>query len=62
MPVKNQILKLLAFAKRHPVISAETYLFGWHASGHKQARSDLDLGALFHKHVDGFTKINLETE
>jgi len=57
----NQISKVAAFAKDHPVISA-IYLFGSHASGHERSRSDVDLGVLFNRDLDGFTRINFETE
>ena len=58
---RNQISKVAAFAKGHPIISA-IYLFGSHASGHARSRSDVDLGVLFKRDVNGFTRINLETE
>jgi predicted nucleotidyltransferase len=58
---KDQINKIVAFAKAHPEISA-IYLFGSHAVGHPRSKSDIDLGILFLKDVDGFTRINLETE
>lgn len=58
---KDQITKIVAFAKSNPLISA-IYLFGSHASGHERSRSDVDLGVLFNRDVDGFTKVNLETE
>ena len=55
------ISKVEAFAKDHPDISA-VYLFGSYATGHQRKRSDLDLGVLFNKDVDGFKRIDLETE
>ena len=58
---KDQIEKIIAFAKSYPVISA-IYLFGSHASGHERSKSDIDLGVLFNEDVDGFTRINMETE
>lgn len=58
---KDQITKIVAFAKSHPLISA-IYLFGSHASGHERSRSDVDLGVLFHRDIDGFTRVDLETE
>ena len=58
---KDKIIKIVAFAKAHPVISA-IYLFGSHAIGHPRSKSDVDLGILFNKDVDGFTRINIETE
>ena len=58
---KDKINKIVAFAKAHPEISA-IYLFGSHAVGHPRSKSDIDLGILFLKDVDGFTRINLETE
>jgi predicted nucleotidyltransferase len=58
---RNQIAKVVAFGKDHPVISA-IYLFGSQASGHERSKSDVDLGVLFNREVDGFTRINLETE
>ena len=38
------------------------YLFGSHASEHDRPKSDIDLGVLFSDDVDGFTRINMETE
>ncbi len=58
---KDQIVRIEAFAKAYPVISA-IYIFGSHASGHERSRSDIDLGVLFNEDVDGFTRINMETE
>lgn len=55
------IFRVAAFAKGHPDIAA-IYLFGSHATGHERSRSDVDLGVLFNRDVDGFTRINLETE
>ena len=58
---KNQIEKIAAFARLYPVISA-IYLFGSHASGYEKSKSDIDLGVLFNEDVDGFKRIDLETE
>lgn len=58
---KDQIEKIVAFARAHPMISA-IYLFGSHASEHDRPKSDIDLGVLFSDDVDGFTRINMETE
>jgi len=58
---KDQIAKIIAFARAYPVISA-IYLFGSYASGHERSKSDIDLGVLFNEEVDGFTRINMETE
>lgn len=58
---KNQILKLINFAKDRPAISA-LYLFGSHATGHERSGSDVDLGILFNQNVDGFTRIDLENK
>jgi predicted nucleotidyltransferase len=58
---KNQITKIVNFARAHPEISV-IYLFGSHAVGHQRSRSDIDLGILFSKNVEGFMRINLETE
>ncbi len=58
---KDQIEKIIAFAEQYPVISA-IYLFGSHASGHGRTKSDIDLGVLFNEDMDGFTRINMETE
>jgi len=58
---KDQITKIVTFARAYPLISA-IYLFGSHASSHERPRSDVDLGALFNRDVDGFTRVNLETE
>jgi predicted nucleotidyltransferase len=58
---KDQISIIAAFAKAYPVISV-IYLFGSHASGRDRSRSDIDLGVLFNDDVDGFTRINMETE
>ncbi len=58
---KNQIEKIVAFARAYPVISA-IYLFGSHASGYERSKSDIDLGVLFHEDVNGFKRIDLETE
>jgi predicted nucleotidyltransferase len=55
------ISEVEAFAKAHPDIAA-VYLFGSHASGHQRKRSDLDLGVLFNRDIDGFRRIDLETE
>jgi len=52
---KDQIAKIIAFAGAYPVISA-IYLFGSHASEHERSKSDIDLGVLFVKDVDGFNK------
>jgi predicted nucleotidyltransferase len=49
------------FATSHPDIAA-VYLFGSHATGRQRKRSDLDLGVLFNKEIDGFERIDLETE
>ena len=58
---KDQIASIVDFAKAYPVISA-IYLFGSYASGHERSRSDIDLGVLFNEDMDGFKKINMETE
>jgi predicted nucleotidyltransferase len=58
---KDQIAKIVAFAKAQPMISA-IYLFGSYASEHHRPKRDIDLGVLFSGDVDGFTRINLETE
>ena len=58
---KDQTTKIINFAKAHPEISA-VYLFGSHAVGRPRSKSDIDLGILFIKDVDGFTRINIETE
>lgn len=58
---KKQIAGIVDFAKAYSVISA-IYLFGSHASGHERSRSDIDLGVLFTKEVNGFTRIDMETE
>lgn len=58
---KDQITKITDFARAHPEVSA-IYLFGSHAVGHPRSRSDIDLGVLFTKDVDGFMRINMETE
>ncbi len=58
---KDQIAKIVAFAKAQPMISAIS-LFDSHASEHDRPKSDIDLGVLFSDDVDGFTRINLETE
>ena len=58
---KNQVAKIVRFAESHPTISA-VYLFGSFASGHPKAKSDIDLGVLFFEDVDGFARINMETE
>jgi len=58
---KDQTAKIVNFAKAHPDISA-IYLFGSHAIGHPKSKSDIDLGILFNKDVNGFTRINMETE
>jgi len=58
---KDQTTTIINFAKAHPIISA-IYLFGSHAVGHPRSKSDIDLGILFVKDVDGFTRINMETE
>jgi uncharacterized protein len=53
--------KIEAFAQGHPDISA-IYLFGSHAKGHERSKSDVDLGVLFNRDLDGFERVNLETE
>ena len=58
---RDQIAKIEAFVKTYPVISA-IYLFGSHESGHERKKSDVDLGILFNEDVDGFTRIDIETE
>jgi len=58
---KDQIAKITNFARAHPGISA-AYIFGSYAAGHPRSKSDIDLGILFIKDVDGFTRINIETE
>ena len=55
------ISKVEAFATAHPNIAA-VYLFGSHAAGLQRKRSDLDLGVLFNKEMDGFKRIDLETQ
>ncbi len=58
---KDQITKITNFARSHPEISA-IYLFGSHAFGYQRSKSDIDLGIVFLNNVDGFTRINMETE
>ena len=58
---KDQIEQIVDFAEAHPEISA-VYLFGSHASGKERLKSDIDLGVLFDGEVDGFERIDLETE
>ncbi|RLB28471.1 MAG: nucleotidyltransferase domain-containing protein [Deltaproteobacteria bacterium] len=58
---REQVDKITAFAKARPVISA-IYLFGSHASGRERPKSDIDLGVVFRRDVDGFERINMETE
>jgi predicted nucleotidyltransferase len=58
---KDQVTKITNFAKAHPEISA-VYVFGSYAAGHPRSKSDIDLGILFIKDVDGFTRVNRETE
>ena len=58
---KDQTAKIFNFTKAHPDISA-IYLFGSQAIGHPILKSDIDLGILFNKGVNGFTRINMETE
>jgi len=58
---KDQTAKIVNFAKAYPEISA-VYLFGSHALGHPRSKSDIDLGILFHKDMDAFTRINMDTE
>ena len=57
----KQIDGITNFAKSHFEIAA-VYLFGSHASDHERARSDIDLGILFIDDMDGFKRIDLETE
>jgi predicted nucleotidyltransferase len=57
----DQFEKVAKFAKSYSAISA-IYLFGSHASGHERPRSDIDLGVLFNEDMDGFKRIDLETE
>ncbi|MBW2332913.1 MAG: nucleotidyltransferase domain-containing protein [Deltaproteobacteria bacterium] len=52
---------MVNFAKAYPEISA-VYLFGSHALGHPRSKSDIDLEILFHKDMDAFTRISMETE
>lgn len=56
----EQIGKILNFSRAHSEISA-VYLFGSHAAGHPRSKSDVDLGVLFSKNVNGFTRIDMET-
>ena len=58
---KDQIAKIIGFAKAHPEIAA-IYLFGSYASGHARPKSDIDLGVLFIENVDCFVRVNMETE
>jgi predicted nucleotidyltransferase len=58
---KDQIASIVDFAEAYPVISA-IYLFGSHATGHERSRSDIDLGVLFNEDVDGFKRIDMETD
>ena len=58
---KEQIAQIVGFARAYPVIAA-MYLFGSHASGYARSKSDIDLGIPFHGDVDGFKRINMETE
>ena len=58
---KDQIARIINFARGHSKISV-IYLFGSHATRHHRSKSDIDLGILFVKDVDGFTRIGLETE
>lgn len=55
------IAAIEAFAQAHADIAA-VYLFGSYATGDQKKRSDLDLGVLFNKEIDGFERINLETK
>ena len=57
----SQIEKIVDFAKTKPEISV-IYLFGSHASDHERRGSDIDLGVLFNESVDGFKRIDMETE
>jgi uncharacterized protein len=61
MLASDQITTIINFSKAHPEISV-IYLFGSHAVGHPRSKSDVDLGVLFSKDVDGFARINMETE
>ena len=54
---KNQIDKIIDFAKDRPGISV-VYLFGSHATGHERKKSDIDLGVLFNEEIDGFRRIH----
>jgi len=58
---KDQIAKIIGFAEAHPEIAA-IYLFGSYATGHSRPKSDIDLGILFVEDVDGFARVNMETE
>lgn len=53
--------KIIDFAKARPEISV-MYIFGSHALGHERKGSDIDLGILFNKDMDGFRRIEMETE
>ena len=53
--------KLVGYARANPDIAA-VYLFGSYAAGRQRKRSDLDLGILFHREIDGFARIDMETE
>ncbi len=57
----SMIQKVAALSEGHPDISA-MYLLGSYGSGHERSRSDVDLGVLFNRDVDGFKRIELETE
>jgi predicted nucleotidyltransferase len=61
MLTDDQITKIVNFSEAHSDISA-VYLFGSHALGYARSKSDIDLGIFFHKDMDGFTRITIETE
>jgi hypothetical protein len=58
---KDQIAKIVDFARAKHEISS-LYLFGSHASGRERSSSDIDLGVLFNEDIDGFARIDMETE
>ena len=61
MLTKDQVAKIMRFAEEHPEIAA-VYLFGSFALGHPRPKSDIDLGVLFVGDVDGFARVDMETE
>lgn len=61
MLTQSQINKIKKYASTDSKIAA-IYLFGSQVKDKTQKRSDVDLGILFYNDIDGFERIDMETE